>query len=86
MILLFSDGQVPRTIVAHEDDVVLRNRCRSIPCNGLPAPKLSMIFMACAFLISISPATGTPRAVSRLLPRMIELMASSLAGFPEPEE
>ncbi len=29
-----------------------------------------------------SPAMGMPRAVSRLLPRMIELIASSLAGLP----
>ena len=49
-----------------------------------PAPKLSMIFIAWTFLISISPATGTPRAVSRLVPRMMELIASSLAGFPLP--
>jgi hypothetical protein len=40
--------------------------------------------MACAFLISSSPATGMPRAVSRLFPRMMELMASSLAGLPVP--
>src|SRR5438270_472900 len=36
-----------------------------------------MIFIACTFLISYSPATGTPLAVSRLVPRMIELISSS---------
>ncbi|MGR8951218.1 MAG: SPOR domain-containing protein [Gammaproteobacteria bacterium] len=36
-----------------------------------------MIFMACAFFTSYSPATGMPRAVSSELPRMMELMAAS---------
>jgi hypothetical protein len=36
----------------------------------------SVIFMACAFFISYSPATGMFRAVSNELPRIIELMVS----------
>ena len=50
-----------------------------------PAPKLSMIFMAWTFLISISPATGMPRPVNNDVPRMMEVMASSFAALPVPE-
>src|SRR5438552_3989892 len=31
-----------------------------------------------------SPETGTPREVNRLVPRMMELIASSFSGFPTP--
>ena len=43
-----------------------------------------MIFIACAFFTSYSPATGMPRAVSSELPRMMELMASSFSALPVP--
>ena len=43
-----------------------------------------MIFMASAFFTSYSPATGTCRAVSSEVPRIIELIVSSFAAFPEP--
>ena len=40
--------------------------------------------MAWAFFTSYSPATGTPRAVSREVPRMIEAMAVSFSDTPVP--
>jgi len=51
-----------------------------------PTPKLSSIFIAWAFFISYSPATGIPLAVNKEFPRMMESMASSFSVFIQQTE
>jgi hypothetical protein len=74
---------VAGAVVAHEHHVVLEVHGVELG-EGAAGAELSMIFMAMAFLTSYSPATGMPRAVSSEVPRMMELMVSSLAALPAP--
>ena len=43
-----------------------------------------MIFMACTFFTSYSPATGTPRPVRSEVPRMIDAIVASFSATPVP--
>jgi hypothetical protein len=81
--LAFGNGDVSRTVLPHEQDII-GVVDGIILGEGTAGAEGVHDFHGLRVLDLVIRRPPEPRAVSRLVPRMMELMASSFSGLPTP--